>query len=384
MQQQPMQCLAPLGAWSGGGGGGGGGGAALPLTGLGRWPSLGLPSSLRDEFAQVEQVNALQLVREGVIDPLDLRGRMPPAPSLARRLWLCEPWVRQTLAVQELNEPLAFSVQPLEAVTAQEVGLGLRGQAPFIRVQRPSPQVFESELPQVLAYADLRAERSTEILSQIDGQWAHWCSILPMRPDSTPHTLALLTTALQWVISVELRFKHALACPRPVAWSPQVQPCITTPGHGSFPMGHAVQAFLTAGLLQALIGAEADDAWGVQLTRTAFRIAINRVVAGVHFPVDLVAGLVLGLSLTRYLRVMAGSTTPAELASRVVFDPQRYPSLGPLGGLRSGLDVMRSFQVEQTPGSTFATEVRIGFQAPAWAEMWRAAAQEWPGGHHVA
>ena len=147
MQQQPMQCLAPLGAWSGGGGGG----AALPLTGLGRWPSLGLPSSLRDEFAQVEQVNALQLVREGVIDPLDLRGRMPPAPSLARRLWLCEPWVRQTLAVQELNEPLAFSVQPLEAVTAQEVGLGLRGQAPFIRVQRPSSQVFESELPQVLA-----------------------------------------------------------------------------------------------------------------------------------------------------------------------------------------------------------------------------------------
>jgi membrane-associated phospholipid phosphatase len=244
--------------------------------------------------------------------------------------------------------------------------------------------LFESELSQVLAYADLRAERSSEILSQIDGQWAHWCSILPMRPDCTPHTLALLTTALQWVIPLELRFKHALGCPRPVAWSPQVQPCITTPGHGTFPMGHAVQAFLTAGILQALTGAQADDAWGVQLTRTAFRIAINRVVAGVHFPVDLVAGLVLGLSLSRYVHRMAHPTAHFEPWPVVVFDPVRYQSLGPLGGLHSGTDVMREFQIARTATLPFDTASRVHLQAPAWTEMWRAAAQEWQEVHHVA
>jgi hypothetical protein len=244
--------------------------------------------------------------------------------------------------------------------------------------------LFEAELPQVLAYADLRAERSSEILGQMDGQWAHWCSILPMRPDSTPHTLALLTTAVQWVITVELQFKHALGCPRPVAWSPQVQPCITTPGHGSFPMGHAVQAFLTAGILQSLRGAQADDAWALQLTRTAFRIAINRVVAGLHFPVDLVAGLVLGLTLSRYVCRMADPPGHAEPWPRVVFDPARYQSLGPLGGLHSGTDLMRAFQVASPPDSSPIAPLSASLRAPSWAEMWRAAVLEWQEVRHGA
>ena len=77
------------------------------MSGLGRWPTLGLPVSLRDEFAHAEQVNALQLVREGVIDPMDLRSRKPPLRSSAQRLWSSEAWVRQALAVQELMEPLS-------------------------------------------------------------------------------------------------------------------------------------------------------------------------------------------------------------------------------------------------------------------------------------
>ena len=158
-----------------------------------------------------------------------------------------------------------------------DVSLAFRGHAPFVCLERPTAALLESEVAQVLAYADLRAERTSEILSQIDGQWAHWCSILPMRPDTTPHTLALLTVALQWVIPLELRFKHALGCPRPIELSAQVQPCVSTPGHGSHPMGHAVQAFLLAGLLQALAGIDADDPRGIQLTRTAFRISINQI-----------------------------------------------------------------------------------------------------------
>jgi hypothetical protein len=331
------------------------------------------------------------------MNPADLQSRTPPMATQAQRVWRAEPWVRQTLAVQELMEGLEFFPALDERDIAREVGLGFRQvslppasesesrvvgvlQDPattkaFVRLQRPSAQLLSQELAQVLAHAELRAERSAEILSQIDGQWAHWASILPLRADRTPHTLALLAVALQWAIAVELRFKHWLGCPRPMVLSPQVQPCITTPGHGSHPMGHAVQAFLVVSLLQSICGVREHGAWGVQLNRTAFRIAVNRVVAGLHFPVDLVAGLVLGKALARYAQSMTHLDTVLRPWRPVVFDPRRYQALGPLGGLHDSQQVSRFFEVADT-GVDFAL-ARPSCAAPVWAELWRAAAREW-------
>lgn len=390
MRQRRSRYEAPLAAWAGGGGGGGGGGSlAWPMPS--RFPTLGLPVSLRDDYAQPEQVAALLLTREGVMNPSALEGRMPPRATQAQRVWRAEPWVRQTLAVQELMDGLRFSLQLEHDDIASEVGLGFR-QLPrsvagsgddgsgesalaFVRLQRPPPRLLVEEVAQVLAYADLRAERSAEILSQIDGQWAHWASILPLRADRTPHTLALLTVALQWAIAVELRFKHWLGCPRPMVLSPQVQPCVTTPGHGSYPMGHAVQAFLVASLLQTMCGVREHGPWGAQLNRTAFRIATNRVVAGLHFPVDLVAGLLLGKALARYAQSMAQPEMTVRPWRPVVFDPRRYRALGPLGGLHDSQQVWRFF--EHTDLEVDIPVAEPSRSAPVWAELWRAALREW-------
>jgi hypothetical protein len=101
-----------------------------------------------------------------------------------------------------------------------------------------------------------------------------------------------------------MRIKHALGCWRPVEYNAQVQPMITTPGHGSFPSGHATQVYAVAHLLKYLLNLKPANTGHEmiveQLDRQAARIATNRVVAGVHFPIDSMSGRMLGVALGEY------------------------------------------------------------------------------------
>ena len=125
------------------------------------------------------------------------------------------------------------------------------------------------------------------------------------------YTLELLAAFLNATVLVEQRLKHSLACRRPVEFSPQIQPMIQTPGHSAFPSGHATEAFMAAFVIFALVhegrtyqpdarDKGSRDAIFEQLMRHAERIAINRTVAGVHFPVDSAAGMILGWCLSEY------------------------------------------------------------------------------------
>ena len=145
-------------------------------------------------------------------------------------------------------------------------------------------------------------------------------------------------SAFRLAVMVEMRVKHALACRRPAEYSPQIQPMLQTPAHGALPSGHCTEAYVVAMVLWSLCESSSashtggvfaqtgssDPIWREELLlRQASRIAINRTIAGVHFPVDSAAGQVLGLSLAQYFTNLCTTGTTYDYWE---FDGTAYPA----------------------------------------------------------
>jgi hypothetical protein len=218
----------------------------------------------------------------------------------------CQPNVRALLNECELAASLTFSVKG----KGKSASLEAQGRE-LLTLVRPDEKVFGLEVARVLSKARLREERGTEILSQVVPQTAYWASILGLQPDRHRHTLEWLGAALKFSMVQVMRFKYALGVQRPVLYSALVQPMVLTPGYAAWPSGHATEAYMVA----ALVGqsARAPSAgvfrpahrgqaaeWEHQLKRLAFRVAENREVAGLHFPIDTLAGRLLGEVLADY------------------------------------------------------------------------------------
>jgi hypothetical protein len=244
-------------------------------------------------------LEALGRSREGVCDPGSVRPYeevVLPEVGAADSIRRWDPWVR--------NFVLQFELLQFEFGKPQGRQVSLsHGGNPVVTLVRPELSVFKKQLADVLSYASLRPDRTAEALWQIDGQWAFWGALLPARLPAIPYVQEIVTAVTQMAVFVEMRFKHEFACPRPANYSVQVQPMLTTPGHGTYPMGHATQIFTVGRVLKELIresfgNLPADLA--TQMDRLSLRMSENRIVAGVHFPVDLWAGVGLGLRLGEY------------------------------------------------------------------------------------
>jgi hypothetical protein len=171
----------------------------------------------------------------------------------------------------------------------------------------------------------------------MSGGMAFFCSIPYLHPARTPYTLELLAATQRLANFCHMRMKQALASRRPNEYSPQVQPMILTPSHSTFPSGHATEAFMAAAVLWRLLQAAGPPSptattgtkpyqlmgWLEQLIRLANRIAVNRTIAGVHFPVDSAAGCVLGLTLGYYF-VARCATTTGSGATNVPYDAYKF------------------------------------------------------------
>ncbi|MEL6594801.1 MAG: phosphatase PAP2 family protein [Pseudomonadota bacterium] len=151
---------------------------------------------------------------------------------------------------------------------------------------------FKAQLTRVHQDGDLRNDRSSEILTQVNDLLSFFAASVRLDPRRRKWTIKLLVTALEAAQPVTVQVKAICAVPRPVDLSPQINPLIDTPGHSAYPSGHATQAFLLAEIMATL-----DPTGATIYRRQAARIAQNRTVAGVHYPVDSRAGALVGSAL---------------------------------------------------------------------------------------
>ena len=241
--------------------------------------------------------------------------------------------------------------------------------------------IFKAQLNLVANYADLRPDRASEVIAQLATPTEFLRSIAYINPSRTPYTIELLSVAQGLANLVEMRFKYALACKRPIEFSPQIQPMILTPTHGSLPSGHATESFTLARTLLLLLRDAGvvpydDTIWSVMLMRQAARIAINRTVAGVHFPVDSVAGAILGLTLGVYF---AGRCTGLGNALKAwSFNGTEYPATADFDWtlLYNTATETQTGQDDWATETTSALDANDLRSAPlAW--LWHHAKQEW-------
>jgi undecaprenyl-diphosphatase len=128
----------------------------------------------------------------------------------------------------------------------------------------------------------------------------------------------LVTAATVWTADLLATLVKALVDrQRPYEVIPEADPLLRWDVAGSFPSGHAATSVAGAVVLAYLLGR-----WGAWLGLLAAAVAFSRVYVGVHYPLDVLAGAVLGagvgllaIALVRRLRPTS-ATPPRSGAAR--------------------------------------------------------------------
>jgi membrane-associated phospholipid phosphatase len=233
-------------------------------------------------------------------------------------------WVRASLYLTDFLRDMNWSVDTKPG--AEQIALLWQG-TPFVSLQRPSTDVFQRQLALMRDYMDQRHERAAEILSQLGYPIDYFATIMGLNAARNRYTFELIAMTQVITSHVAMVAKHHLACRRPDRFGPTVMPMIPTPGHGTFPSAHAAEAFAAATVLDGLLEAirptrhySAPETIRRLIYKQAERIAVNRTVAGMHFPVDTWAGATLGVVVGRI--IVAKGSKDGGVVEPQIFAPR--------------------------------------------------------------
>ena len=107
--------------------------------------------------------------------------------------------------------------------------------------------------------------------------------------------LMLLSLLITFLIG-EVGLKHIVGRVRPCDVQPFVSILIPKPNGFSFPSGHTASSFTAAVILF-----HANRKWGIGALILAFLIAFSRIYLYVHYPTDILAGMLLGIGVATAL-----------------------------------------------------------------------------------
>ena len=112
-----------------------------------------------------------------------------------------------------------------------------------------------------------------------------------------PSLLLLVVAADGFADALARAGKALVDRARPPVRYPQPEPLVAVPHDHSFPSGHAATSFACATIL-----ATAVPRLAIPLYLLAAAVAFSRVYDGVHYPLDVVGGAVLGVAVATALR----------------------------------------------------------------------------------
>lgn len=298
------------------------------------------------------------------------QGSTPPVTQHGLADWA--PWVREDLARTRLLGLVAFdhAAAPAEARLLCKAG-GLSAPLTMAVIRRPLlDQSLLDQARWVRARARLREDRFPEIHVQISQLWPFWESLVDLDPVKAPRTFELLRAALGFASSVAQQMKNDLGVPRASAMAALVMPMIDVPRHGAMPSGHATAAFTLSTLLSKLLAGEPSLVEPLQ--QLAYRVAFNREVAGVHYPMDSAAGRVLGETLGAF--VAAAATGAPQPIGGARFDGDLLDGNAPLGAQLA--QDTSALKLGDVPCTQAPSEATSGGAEPVLAQLWQAATEE--------
>lgn len=246
--------------------------------------------------------------------------------------------VEQRLALVDLRVRVQLALAELVPKTRLEATLNAKQNAtefrlywgastdPMLRMTRPGrarlldsmPYTDRQGIAGVEAAMPQRRLNVDSILAADQDLDLHFMEAMAIPVVRYPCTFTLLRVALAWTTFLVQSMKHGFCVPRPHQLWSGATPVIEVPRHASYPGGHAAQSRAAAMVLTRL--AHGSTEAGPGLRRLADKIADHRVVAGLHYPIDSLAGQTLGGIAAA---VLSGAEGASGMITSVSFEADR-------------------------------------------------------------